>query len=78
MINRYMNQLIDELHSGEVADPLRERFQLSAVWDDLCRLAGEIPPPEVARAIGGVAVEAAPAADATILPMNTAARALKE
>ena len=72
MINRYMEQLVAELRADEVGDPPRERFLLAAVWDDLCRLAGEEPPPHVRivleeRAYAGLsAANAAPTS-----PRNT-------
>lgn len=47
MINRYMARLLDELRAGDMPDPLSERVLLAATWDDLCRLAGEVPPPDV-------------------------------
>ena len=34
---------IDELIDGDVPEPLRQRFTLAAVVEDLCRLAGLDP-----------------------------------
>jgi hypothetical protein len=49
MINRMMTQLVDDLRADDVADPLRERLLPAAIWDDLCRLAGEVPEQDVAE-----------------------------
>lgn len=51
MINRTMTQLVDELRADDMADPLRERLLLAAIWDDLCRLAGETLPTHVRLAL---------------------------
>jgi hypothetical protein len=47
MINRMLTQLVDDLRADDVADPLWERLLLAAIWDDLCRLAGETLPAHV-------------------------------
>jgi hypothetical protein len=51
VINRITTQLVDELRADDVADPLRERLLLAAIWDDLCRLAGEALPARVRLAL---------------------------
>ena len=47
MINRYLTLLLEELRADGIPDPLGEEFTFAAVWDDLCRLAGEMPPAAV-------------------------------
>ena len=47
MINQYLTLLVNELRENDVPDPLAQSFTLAAIWDDLCRLAGETPPPAV-------------------------------
>jgi hypothetical protein len=49
MINQYLTLLVTELRENDVPDPLAQSFTLAAIWDDLCRLAGETPPPAVRR-----------------------------
>jgi hypothetical protein len=68
MINRYMEQLVAELRAGEVGDPPRERFLLAAVWDDLCRLAGEEPPPHVRIVLEELAYVVLSAVDGAMTP----------
>ena len=53
MINRYLSILVDELRAEGVPDPLHQRFTLAAVWDDLARLGGEVPPAAVRAMLGG-------------------------
>lgn len=72
MINRYMARLSDELRAEDVPDPLRERVLLAAVWDDLCRLAGETPPPHVRLVLEDLANVGLPAADAIPDPVSNA------
>ena len=52
MINRWMAQLVDELATSGVPDPLTQAFSLSGIWDDLCRLAGERSPDQVRVLVG--------------------------
>ena len=47
MINQCMELLVEELRTDGVADPLAQGLLLAAVWDDLCRLAGEAVPADV-------------------------------
>jgi len=49
-INTAMTMLIEEL-GDEIPDVLTESFSLAAMWNDLCRLAGEIPPRDVAAVL---------------------------
>ena len=49
MINQYLTLLVAELRENDIPDPLAQSFTLAAIWDDLCRLAGETPPPAVRR-----------------------------
>ena len=51
-INRCMALLVEELATDGVPDPLTQSFPLSAIWDDLCRLAGERPPDQVRVLVG--------------------------
>ncbi len=53
MVNRCMLLLTDELIAEGIEDPLAESFTLAAIWEDLCRHAGEAPPEEVQRRLGG-------------------------
>ena len=50
-INQLMAALVAELAEGGVPDPLDQRFRLAFVFDDLCRIAGEALPAEVAAAL---------------------------
>ena len=52
MINHWMSVLVEELATDGVPDPLTQSFPLSAIWDDLCRLAGERPPDQVRVLVG--------------------------
>lgn len=47
-INDLMAALVAELEAGDIPDPLGQPLTLGIVWADLCRLAGEEPPPAVA------------------------------
>lgn len=47
-INDTLAALADELAADGVPDPLAQPLTLATVWCDLCRLAGESTPPEVA------------------------------
>ncbi len=47
-LNQLMTTLAAELAEGGVPDPLQQRFRLDFVWIDLCRLAGEPLPAEIA------------------------------
>ncbi len=44
MINRLLTLLTEELRDEGLPDPLGASFTLAALWDDLARLVGEIPP----------------------------------
>ena len=68
-MNRYMARLIDDVRADDLPDPLRERIGLAAVRDNLRRPAGEVPPPQVRRALGDRAH------DGLAAPMGTAAAA---
>lgn len=47
-INAVLIAFLAELVAGDVPDPLAQPFTLGAIWADLCRLAGETPPPMLA------------------------------
>jgi hypothetical protein len=47
-INDLLYRLLDELAAEGIPAPLSAQFTLAALWLDLCRLAGEEPPAEVA------------------------------
>ncbi len=64
-IDTLMRSLVAELAAGGVPAPLRQSFTLATIWDDLARLAGEPPPPEVAALLDGRGVILA-GADETI------------
>ncbi len=49
-LNDLMAALVAEL-AEEIPAPLSTPFTLAGVWDDLARLAGEQPPPCVARVL---------------------------
>ena len=51
MITDALTRLVAELAEGGVPDPLDRRFRLAYVFDDLCRIAGEALPAEVAAAL---------------------------
>ena len=48
MINAALHALLREMEMGDVPDPLAQPLTLAVVWADLCRLAGEPLPPDVA------------------------------
>lgn len=52
MINRWMAQLVEELHDEGPDDPLARPITLAAVWSDLCRQAGESPPAALGHYLG--------------------------
>ncbi len=54
-INRCMALLVNELRDDGIASPLHRSFTLAAVWDDLCRIAGEEPPAAVRALLEDVA-----------------------
>ena len=47
-VTRLCGRLLAELVAGDVPEPLGQRFSLGLLWADLCRLAGETPPTDVA------------------------------
>ena len=51
-INRCVALLVEELATDGMPNPLTQTFLLSAIWDDLCRLAGERLPDQVRVLIG--------------------------
>jgi hypothetical protein len=55
--------LVAELREGDVPDPLNQRFKLAFVYADLCRLAGELVPAEVSRALDEPAGHRLPVAE---------------
>ena len=56
-INDLMRTLVDELAAEGVPSPLAESFTLAAVWLDLCRMAGEMPPTDVLAILDGEQIE---------------------
>ena len=74
MVNGYMSRLLDELRAEGTPDPLGEQILVAAIWDDLCRLAGEVPPPQVRLVLEDLArgdsqppdPDALPASDASL------------
>ncbi len=81
MVNGYMGQLLDELRAEGTPDPLGARILVAAFWDDLCRLAGEVPPSHVRLVLEDLASgdlrppdpDALPASDASLAqrPVDT-------
>jgi hypothetical protein len=63
-INATMTLLLHEL-AEEIPDALAAELPLYAVWNDLCRIAGEIPPRDVAAALD------APLALVPLVPVPT-------
>ena len=59
-INELLTALCDELADGDVPYRLEHAWPLGLVWIDLCRLAGEEPPADVAALIDRPACEAPP------------------
>lgn len=47
-INDLMAALVADLEADGVPSPLGQVFTLGIIWAELCRLAGEEPPPAVA------------------------------
>ena len=47
-INALMAALVAELEADGIPAPLGQPLTLGFVWADLCRLAGEEPPPAIA------------------------------
>ena len=47
-INATMTLLLHEL-AEEIPDALTAEFSLACLWHDLCRIAGEVPPPRRGR-----------------------------
>ena len=47
-INDLMAALVADLAADGVLSPLGQVFTLGIIWAELCRLAGEEPPPAVA------------------------------
>ena len=58
-VNDLLERLVDELADGEVTAALGQPFTLGALWVDLCRLAGEVPPLEVRLLIGDAVADGA-------------------
>ena len=54
-VNALMRAFVAELAAEGVPNPLGQELTLAAVWDDLCRLAGEAPPPPVEHLLAGTA-----------------------
>ncbi len=57
-VTRLCARLLAELIADDVPTPLYQRFTLGLLWADLCRLAGEIPPPPVTALLDTPAVSA--------------------
>ena len=56
-ITQYLQQLVDELSEGDVPYPLAQSFTLATTFADLCRLAGEPVPPDVAAVLDEPALD---------------------
>ena len=54
---RLVNALCDELRADEVPSPEYQPFTFACIWTDLARLAGEVPPTEVAALVYGDTAE---------------------
>jgi len=52
-VTALMRALVGELHAEGIPDPLGQPLALWAVWADLCRLAAEPTPREVAARLDG-------------------------
>ena len=52
-VTALMRALVGELHAERIPDPLGQPLALWAVWADLCRLADEPVPREVAARLDG-------------------------
>ena len=50
-INDALTQFCRDLAADGVSDPLAQPFTLAALWCDLCALAGEDPPADVAALV---------------------------
>ncbi len=50
-INDTLRALVSEMTDGDVPDPLAQPCTLALIWADLCRLAGEPMPAEVAALV---------------------------
>ncbi len=62
-INAALRALCDELAADGVPAPLAQSFALAALWADLCALAGEVVPADVAALLDTLEDGAAVAAD---------------
>jgi hypothetical protein len=51
-INDLLAAFVAELEAEGIPAPLGQPLTLGLVWADLCRLAGEEPPPAVAALLG--------------------------
>ncbi len=67
-IDDLLRSLVAELAAGRVPAPLHQSFTLATIWDDLARLAGEPPPPEVAALLDGRGIILAGADHARAIP----------
>jgi hypothetical protein len=52
-VNDLLRGLLAELRAEGIPDPLGQPLALWAVWADVCRLAGEPTPREVAERLDG-------------------------
>ncbi len=50
-INAIMAALVAELAADGIPDVLNQRFTFAAMWNDLCRIAGEAVPRDVAAVL---------------------------
>lgn len=52
-INDLLATYVAELEADGVPSPLGQPLTLAVIWTELCRLAGEEPPPAVLALLGG-------------------------
>lgn len=64
--------LIEEMQEEGISDPLSCRLTLGAVIYDLCRLAGEPEPPEVAAILDAAAATPLRPGPGRFIPATTA------
>jgi hypothetical protein len=74
MITDAFRQLLAELAEEGVDAPLHRPLPLYAIWADLCRLAGEQEPPEVAAIVDAPAATPLRPGPARFIPAAATAR----
>lgn len=71
MITETFRQLLAELTEQGIAAPLHQPMPPYALWADLCRLAGEPEPPEVAALMDAPAATPLRPGPARFIPAAT-------